>query len=130
MIGNKAILDTSIVIEVFNKNEAVLSSLDSFLSYDINTVTLGELYVGINRVTNKPKHVRLLTDFLSISSFMNIDETTASIYGGFMASLLKKGKPIPTNDVWIAATAKQHKLILFTKDKHFQEIEGIDVQYW
>jgi len=47
-----------------------------------------------------------------------------------MANLFKKGKPIPTNDVWIAAIAKHHKLTIITKDKHFKEIEGITVKYW
>ena len=55
---------------------------------------------------------------------------TAMYYGEIMANLFKKGKPIPTNDVWIAAIAKQHKLTIITKDKHFKEIEGITVKYW
>jgi tRNA(fMet)-specific endonuclease VapC len=42
--------------------------------------------------------------------------------------LLKKGKPIPENDIWIAAVAKQHTLRLFTNDAHFSAIEGILIQ--
>ena len=59
-----------------------------------------------------------------------MDSVTAKIYGELYAALLNKGKPIPINDVWIAASAKQHGLTLITKDKHFAEIEGLDVEFW
>jgi len=41
--------------------------------------------------------------------------------------LSQKGKPIPENDIWIAAIAKEAGLPLLTKDKHFQEVDGIQV---
>ncbi len=39
--------------------------------------------------------------------------------------LRTKGNPIPTNDIWIAATALQHNLGLFSYDKHFQAVDGL-----
>lgn len=59
---------------------------------------------------------------------MQIEDITASYYGQIMANLDKSGKPIPTNDVWIAAMAMQHQLVLVTKDKHFNEIEGLEIK--
>ena len=50
-----------------------------------------------------------------------------TIVGGVYASLRRRGKPIPTNDMWIAATALQHGLAVFTYDPHFQSVEGITV---
>ena len=47
-----------------------------------------------------------------------------------IATLYKKGKPIPTNDVWIAAMAKQHGFTLITRDKHFNEIEDLIIRNW
>ncbi len=47
-----------------------------------------------------------------------------------MAQLHKKGKPIPTNDVWIAAVAQQYDYILITVDKHFDEIGELAVNKW
>ena len=61
---------------------------------------------------------------------LNADENTAQFYGSIVASLYKKGKPIPINDVWIAAIALQHGLTLVTRDKHFSEIEGLIIESW
>ena len=47
-----------------------------------------------------------------------------------VSKLYKKGKPIPTNDIWIAASAKQLGHTLITQDKHFKEIDGVDIQHW
>lgn len=44
--------------------------------------------------------------------------------------LRKKGRPIPENDIWIAATAQEHALVLVTRDPHFQEIEDLRVESW
>lgn len=60
---------------------------------------------------------------------LEVDADTAKYFGEIVAELYKKGKPIPTNDVWIAASAKQHNLTLITKDKHFEEVRELSLQY-
>ncbi|MEM9261332.1 MAG: PIN domain-containing protein, partial [Bacteroidota bacterium] len=55
---------------------------------------------------------------------------TAKIYAEIKYKLRKKGRPIPENDIWIAATAMQFDLTLITKDKHFKEIEGLKLELW
>lgn len=47
-----------------------------------------------------------------------------------IVSLKRKGKPIPENDVWIAACALQHDLILVTRDGHFEYVEGLRFESW
>ena len=54
-----------------------------------------------------------------------IDENTAEYYADILNRLRKKGKPIPTNDIWIAAVAFQRGLKLFSKDEHFRYISGL-----
>jgi tRNA(fMet)-specific endonuclease VapC len=54
-----------------------------------------------------------------------IDEKTSEYYALIYQQLRKKGNPIPTNDIWIAATAIQHNLILFTYDSDFENIENL-----
>ena len=53
------------------------------------------------------------------------DENTAEFYAEILYSLRKIGKPVPTNDIWIASVAFQNGLKLFTKDAHFQYIPGL-----
>ncbi|MEI8307616.1 MAG: PIN domain-containing protein [Chloroflexales bacterium] len=56
-----------------------------------------------------------------------VDERTAIYYATVYQSLRTKGRPIPTNDMWIAATALQHGCALFSFDGHFQSIDGLIV---
>lgn len=58
------------------------------------------------------------------------DEATARMYGEVKAALRKKGRPIPENDVWIAALARQYDLRLISRDKHFATVENLDVEAW
>jgi tRNA(fMet)-specific endonuclease VapC len=61
---------------------------------------------------------------------LHIDENTAKFYGSIKAALRKKGKPIPENDIWIAAIAQQYDLILITRDNHFSEIDNLNTELW
>ncbi len=63
-------------------------------------------------------------------SILSTDIETAGIYEQIKAKLRKKGTPIPENDIWIAACAMQHGLKLSTKDKHFKEVEDLNILSW
>jgi tRNA(fMet)-specific endonuclease VapC len=130
MIGNKFLLDTNIVIDIFDGNMEIAKKVSKLSEFYISSVVLGELYVGVNRVTNKAKHLKKVDDFLQLCTVLDIDSTTAKHYGEIVAILYKKGKPIPSNDVWIAASAAQHNLTLISRDKHFKEIDGIMIKQW
>ncbi len=66
-----------------------------------------------------------LEEFINSSRvhILTHDEITAEFYANIFNILKTRGKPIPTNDMWIAATALQNGLALFTLDSHFSEIE-------
>ena len=53
------------------------------------------------------------------------DLETAEYYALIVKKLRAKGKPIPTNDVWIAANALRHGMALYSFDRHFGEIDGL-----
>ena len=130
MTGNNYLIDSNIVIEIFNGDKKFADKLNKEKEIFMPAIVLGELYTGINRVTNRTKHLKRLADFLTLCTIINIDEATAKIYGALIAALYKKGKPIPTNDVWIAALSIQHKITIATKDKHFKEIDGLNFEMW
>ena len=67
---------------------------------------------------------------MQLCTVLNTDSISAQYYGETTAFLFKKGKPIPANDVWIAAVTMQHGLTLVTRDKHFNEIEGLKIANW
>ncbi len=130
MSGNKHLLDTNIIISVFDGNKDVANKISRLSTVYISSIVLGELYVGIYRVSNKTKHLKKLTDFLDLCRVVEIDSSTAEYYGKCKAQLFKKGKPIPSNDIWIAASALQHEFTLVSNDKHFSEIDGLNIVSW
>jgi len=129
MTGNNFLVDTNIVIEVFKGNKEIADYLYKLSEIFIPSIALGELYTGINRVSNREKHLKRLNDFLKLTTILNVDGDTAVIYGELIADLYKLGKPIPTNDVWIAATAIQYNLTLLSSDKHFEKINHLQFSY-
>lgn len=130
MSGNSALLDTNIIIDIFNGSQEFAGRVSKFDQLYISTIVLGELYVGVNQVTNRVKHLKKVQDFIAFCTVLDVDQQTAEHFGEIMAGLRKKGKPIPTNDIWIAASAKQHSLQLVSRDKHFLEVTDLSVVGW
>jgi len=71
-----------------------------------------------------------IDEFALSSSVLGCDTDTAREYGTIKDMLRTKGRPIPENDIWIAAIGRQYGLILVTQDTHFEEIEGLKVETW
>jgi len=61
---------------------------------------------------------------------LGCDAETARRYGEIKFGLQQKGRPISENDIWIAAIAVQHELTLASRDGHFAEVEGLQVEVW
>jgi len=98
----------------------------SFLSI----ITVGELYSGAHqsqRLTfNFTEIQRICTEIPVVDCSLE----TANQYGRIQALLRAKGRPIPQNDIWIAATAVSHGMTLVTLDQHFNWIDGLPVEIW
>ncbi len=120
-------LDTSIIIHAFKNNTSIAERLDSIREIYVPTFVEGELCYGTYKSSNPEKHIAQIRFFLLNCKILSPDSTTANIYGEIKAALVKKGKPIPENDIWIAAIALQFNLALFTTDNHFSEIENIEL---
>ena len=90
---------------------------------------LGELLAGFMAGTQSRKNREELAQFMASPrvSLLNPDERTARHYGEIFAALRAAGTPVPTNDLWIAALARQHRLSLLTVDAHFSAIPGLTV---
>ena len=125
MTGNKCLLDTSVIIHAFKNDNAVTERLDTFGEIYVPVEVEGELCYGAYKSANPEKHMTQIQSFLLNCKILSPDRITADIYGSIKAGLMKKGKPIPENDIWIAALARQYDLDLFTTDKHFAEIDNI-----
>ena len=90
-------------------------------------VVLGELRAGFKLGKSSDKNERNLVKFLNLPGVQTLhpDDQTSFFYASIFSDLRKKGTPIPTNDLWIAALVLQHELVLFTRDAHFDLIPQI-----
>ncbi|NRF66941.1 type II toxin-antitoxin system VapC family toxin [Aquincola sp. S2] len=93
----------------------------------VNSVVLGELLGGFAAGTREAKNRAELARFLDSPRVESIPITaqTADSYALIYAGLRRKGQPIPTNDLWIAASALELGAALLTRDAHFSHIDGL-----
>jgi tRNA(fMet)-specific endonuclease VapC len=68
--------------------------------------------------------------FVAAIVVLPCDEAAAEVYARVKQDLRAKGRPIPDNDLWIAAAAIQHGLVLVNRDAHFAQIEELEQETW
>ncbi|MDX1925273.1 MAG: type II toxin-antitoxin system VapC family toxin [Pirellulaceae bacterium] len=119
------LLDTNFVISILNGSQPAIRDISDADAYYVSSTVVGELYYGAFKSTHVNQNLEKIGRFLDCISSLPCDAGTSQIYGSIKAALMRKGKPIPENDLWIAATALQHSLTLATFDAHFGIIDGI-----
>ncbi|WP_245952707.1 type II toxin-antitoxin system VapC family toxin [Pedobacter cryoconitis] len=124
------LLDTNIISALFKGEKTIADRIDNADEVYIPVIVLGELYYGARYSTNVQKNIDNINRLVQTYEVLNSNQETASIYGEIKASLRKKGKPIPENDIWIATIAKQYQLTLVTRDRHFNEIDALLTAKW
>jgi tRNA(fMet)-specific endonuclease VapC len=122
------LLDTNIVIALFANDSDVLRQLSAASQIFIPSIVLGELYYGANKSAHSKSNIAHIDNFALKSAVLVCD--TARHYGHIKDHLRAKGNPIPENDIWIAALAKQYHLTLASRDQHFRGIKEIKVEQW
>ncbi len=98
--------------------------LDSAEWVGVPVTVLGELFTGFEGGNRKQKNLAELDAFLSVPGVevLTVDRETAEIFGRMVAGLRRWGRPIPTNDIWIAAACVRAGATLLTGDPHFRDI--------
>ena len=127
------LLDTNVVIALFAVEHSVLEEVrkaEERSRLRVPAIVLGELYYGARKSAKPADNVRRVDSLETRASVMSCDAGTARVYGSIKDMLRIKGKPIPDNDIWIAALALQHNLCLVTRDSHFQEVDGLQITAW
>ncbi len=130
MTGNSVLLDTNIISGWLKGESSIADNIDLVDAVYIPIIVIGELEYGAQYSSNIEKNINSIKKVIEHYEVLYLDKNTAEYYGIIKANLRKKGKPIPENDIWIAAIAKQHNLLLISRDKHFQEIESIQLAKW
>ncbi len=129
-MSGRYLLDTSVIVPLFAGDASVKEELERATAVFVPCVALGELYYGAHKSRRKRENLARLEEFRAAVEILGCDEETAREYGKIKNSLRAKGRPIPENDIWIAAIASQHQLIVASRDAHFQQIPGLKTATW
>ncbi len=129
MSGN-VLLDTNIVIALSVNDSSVLERLEEDVTVFLSSIVLGELFFGAYRSSRVSENLARITEFAANNTLLVCDSDTARHYGQIKSNLRRAGRPIPENDIWIAATARQHDLTLVSRDAHFDHVEGLETTVW
>ena len=126
----KIFIDTNIYAAFKRNDQAVVRTLKEVGFVGINVVVFGELLSGFKGGKKEEQNKRELDQFLDTPRvhLIAVDEETAEFYAKIFWDLKKKGNPIPSNDMWVAASALRYGLALFTLDEHFKHIDGLLLQ--
>lgn len=124
------LLDTNIVIAMVANDAAVQEGIRNAGEVYLAAPVIGELYYGARKSGKPAENVAFIDSLTQRFPRLDCNLETAQWYGIIRNQLQRKGRPIPNNDIWIAATAIQHDLVLVTRDAHFEEVDTLQVQRW
>lgn len=129
-MSGRFLLDTNVIIAIFASDEAVISRLEEAEEVFVPVVAIGELQYGALKSARSTVNTARVSEFALESTVLSIDRRTATEYGRIKAVLRERGRPIPENDIWIAALALQHDLTLVSRDQHFGHVDSVITETW
>ena len=123
------VIDTNVLIELFEHNYKLP---DMFRRYDrihLPATVIGEYKAGITDSQLGRMNSRKLADYLKHETVDAVPTTdaTAEVYAKVFKALKEQGRPIPQNDMWIAASALEHGADILTFDEHFRAVPMLTV---
>ncbi len=129
-MSGKYLLETNIIIALFANDTKIKNNLVQADEVFIPSIVIGELYYGANKSQRVQENLTKIEEFVTNNVILSCDENTSRYYGEVKNTLRLKGRPLPENDIWIAAIAIQYNLLLGTRDAHFNQVENLNCVKW
>jgi tRNA(fMet)-specific endonuclease VapC len=124
------IVDTNALSAIAEDHPDVVPLIARSDQLAIPVIVLGEYRQGIMQSRHRIAYENWLAEFVRDCIIFDITESTASRYAEIAIELKLAGKPVPTNDLWIAALCRQHSEALLSRDRHFDFVTGIKRIGW
>lgn len=124
------ILDTNALSAAADREPSALALVSEAESIELPVIVLGEYRLGIAQSRHQASYENWLQEWISSVNVLDIDEETSQSYAALALELKRRGRPIPTNDLWIAALCRQHTLPIVSRDQHFDLVPGIRRLTW
>jgi len=124
------LLDTNAVIALQKEEITLLHLLEFSENVFLSSISIGELYFAALNSIKVENNLALIEELIATISVLYLDSVTSWHYAKIRRQLKQIGRPIPENDIWIAASAMQHELVLITDDGHFAFIDNLKLESW
>lgn len=125
MTGNRLAIDTNVAIGVLNATSELGARGESGDDWALPVQVVGELRFGALNSARAEENLDKVEAFVERCSVLDATSSTAKVYADIRRKLHRSGRPIPENDLWIAAACLEHELPLATADRHFEDVEGL-----
>ncbi len=129
-MDGRYLLDTSAAIRVLNQELDLEAHRGQGHQVFLSLTVVGELLFGAEKSERPAENRSRVQGLIERCPVVGQDLETAAHYGTTKARLRRKGRPIPENDIWIAAAALRYALTLVTGDDHFEAVDGLAIARW
>jgi len=123
-------MDTNALIKLMARDPTLRWRMGHDFRCFLSFISVGELYAGAHQSSRLNLNIAEVQRICIEIPIVDWDLEIANDYGRIQAALRRKGRPMPQNDVWIAATAMRHGMTLITLDKHFTFVDGLATDIW
>jgi tRNA(fMet)-specific endonuclease VapC len=128
--SGRYVLDTNVAIAVLNGEDAATRYWKAAETVLLPAPVLGELLYGARRSVRPSENEARAIAFARTMGLILVDETVCQNYGAVKASTHAAGRPIPDNDIWVAACCFAAEAILVSRDSHFDSVDGLVREEW
>lgn len=119
------IIDTNALSAFFDGDSAVVDRFSQAHSIYLPVIVLGEYRFGLRGSAQRALRESHLNGFCRSCQVLGILESTTAHYATIRHHLRIHGRPIPENDIWIAALALEFNLPILSRDRHFDQVPGV-----
>ena len=124
------ILDTNALSAAADLDPAALEVVAKAERLAVPVIVLGEYRMGIAQSRRRAEYENWLREWVATVTVLDIDNETTYHYAAIGLELRRSGKPIPTNDLWIAALCRQYSVPLISRDRHFDVVKDLERIDW
>ena len=124
------ILDTNALSAFADGNEDLFRVIEDQAELAVPVVVLGEYLFGIRQSKQRARYEQWLRDNMPLFELLGLGRRTAEHYAQIRLELKEAGRPIPGNDLWIAALSREHLLPVVSRDRHFDGVRGLRLFSW
>ena len=121
------LVDTNILVDAFRNRLAFPFQMQRSETVYLSEIVLGEIKVGLDDTARSRREREALDAFLRLPNVVEItlSPATTDLYAMVFRSLRETGRPIPINDIWLAAQALEHGAVLVSRDRHFKAVPNL-----